>query len=150
MTPTPRHLLLVDDDAHLLTACVHALRLERPGWTVATAADGAGALAALKARPADLVVTDLVMPGMDGLALLAALRRDPATAALPAIVITALDDRTSQRQAMGAGADDYLAKPFTVQELIEAVEARLARRSQLAGQAGTAPAVQARLAPAAG
>jgi len=72
----------------------------------------------LKSQHVDLLITDVQMPGMDGLALLMQVRKDPCLAGLPLILISALDDRSSVRKGMFSGADDYLTKPFSAEELI--------------------------------
>jgi len=131
-----RRILLVDDDRVLLGHLQRLLRVERPQWSVLTAFDGAEAIRLLRAEPLDLLVSDIQMPGMDGLALLAEVRREPALARLPVIFMTARDDRASVRNGMTSGADDYLTKPFSTEELIQAMDARLRRLVQEDGQAG--------------
>lgn len=120
-------LLLVDDERLLLTSLLRALQRLRPEWTVETAADGLEAMRKLKSALPDLLVTDVQMPGMDGMALLTQVRRDPALAGLPLILISAQDDRSSLRQGMCSGADDYLTKPFSAEELVQAAESRMMR-----------------------
>jgi signal transduction histidine kinase/AmiR/NasT family two-component response regulator len=88
--------------------------------------DGAAALRALRARGADLVLTDVRMPVMDGLALLATIRNDPELAALPVVLLSAHADRDAAVQALTAGADDYLVKPFTPAELVARVRSTIA------------------------
>lgn len=122
------HILLVDDEPMLLDSMARAVRLERPDWALSTARDGREAMAALRGGPVDLLVTDIRMPGMDGMALLAEVRRDPGLARLPLIFISALDDRATIRLGMTSGADDFLTKPFTCEELVHAVEARMGRQ----------------------
>jgi DNA-binding NarL/FixJ family response regulator len=120
-------LLLVDDERLLLTSLLRALQRLRPEWVVETAADGLEAMRKLKSALPDLLVTDVQMPGMDGMALLTQVRRDPALAGLPLILISAQDDRSSLRQGMCSGADDYLTKPFSAEELVQAAESRMMR-----------------------
>jgi len=134
-----RSVLLVDDDAVLLGNLKRLLQAERPQWDVATAASGAEAIRILRTHPLDLLVSDIQMPGMDGLALLAEVRQDPALARLPLIFITGRDDRASVREGMASGADDYLTKPFSPEELIQAMDARLRRQSHEAAPAGGDP-----------
>jgi two-component system chemotaxis sensor kinase CheA len=101
-------ILVVDD-----TAVVRELErsiLEEAGYRVRTAADGHAALAALADGPADLVVTDLDMPGGDGLELTRAIRAEPGLAGLPVVVVTSKDGDADRRLAMEAGADAYLVK----------------------------------------
>lgn len=120
-------VLLVEDERIQLAVLSRSLRSARPDWEVLTASDGAQAMAILRSEPVDLLATDIQMPGMDGMALLAQVRRDPDLARLPLIFITGQDDRASLRTGMTSGADDYLTKPFSTGELVEAIEARLRR-----------------------
>jgi DNA-binding NarL/FixJ family response regulator len=123
-------VLLVDDERLLLVSLTRALQVSRPDWLVETASDGAEALRLLKSHHIDLLITDVQMPVMDGLALLAQVRSDPYLAGLPLILISAQDDRSSVRRGMFSGADDYLTKPFSAEELIQTVESRLRRLEQ--------------------
>jgi two-component system, chemotaxis family, sensor kinase CheA len=126
-------VLVVDD-----TAMVRELErsiLEEAGYRVRTAADGHQALAALAESPADLVVTDVDMPGCDGLALTRAIRADPATARLPVVVVTSKDGDRDRRLAMEAGADAYLAKAdLDGRALLEVVGRLLGLAVHLAGE----------------
>lgn len=125
--PRTMHILLADDEAVLLRSVTEFLQRVRPAWQLTTAADGVEALRILRSESIDLLVTDINMPGMDGLALLEAVRADAALRHLPLILVTALSDRATMRRGMSSGADDYLTKPFTGQELVEAVEVRTRR-----------------------
>ena len=120
-------ILLVDDERMLLTSVSRSLHLDRPGWEVLLAGDGAMAMHILESEPVDILVTDLNMPGMGGLALLEQIRKDPVRSRLPLIIMTSNNDRASMRMGMDSGADDFLTKPFTTSELILAIEVRLAR-----------------------
>jgi len=120
-------VLLVDDERLLLTMMGRALRALRPDWELEVALDGHEAMRLLRSRKVDMLVTDLQMPGMDGMALLMQVRRDPDLARLPLILISAQDDRSSMRQGMHSGADDFLTKPFTPEELVQTVETRWRR-----------------------
>ena len=123
-------VLLVDDERLLLVSLTRALQVKRPDWTVETASDGIEAMRLLKSQHVDLLITDVQMPGMDGFALLMQVRKDPYLAGLPLILISAQDDRSSVRKGMFSGADDYLTKPFSPEELIQTVESRLRRLEQ--------------------
>ena len=123
-------VLLVDDERLLLVSLTRALQVKRPDWTVETASDGIEAMRLLKSQHVDLLITDVQMPGMDGFALLMQVRKDPYLAGLPLILISAQDDRSSVRKGMASGADDYLTKPFSADELILTVESRLQRLEQ--------------------
>ena len=123
-------VLLVDDERLLLVSLTRALQVKRPEWVIETASDGVEAMRLLKAQHVDLLITDVQMPGMDGFALLMQVRKDPYLAGLPLILISAQDDRSSVRKGMFSGADDYLTKPFSADELIQTVESRLQRLEQ--------------------
>ncbi len=123
-------VLLVDDERLVLAMATRALNAKRPEWLVETASDGFEAMQVLRSKPVDILVTDVQMPGMDGMALLMQVRRDPDLARLPLVLISAQDDRSSVRLGMFSGADDYLTKPFTADELILTVESRLRRLEQ--------------------
>jgi CheY-like chemotaxis protein len=118
-------LLIEDDDVQRYIA---GFALTKAGHVVREAADGPGGIAAARQAPPDVVVCDVVMPGMTGYDVLAQLRCDPALAALPVILLSAMSDRQHVRQGMSAGADDYLTKPYRPAELCGAVAAVLARR----------------------
>jgi len=138
-------VLLVDDERLLLVSLTRALRVQRPDWVIDTASDGVQAMALLRSQPVDILVTDIQMPGMDGMALLAQVRRDPDLARLPLILISAEDDRSSVRRGMSSGADDYLTKPFTAEELILSVESRLRRLEQGADPSAQSAALNGQL-----
>src|SRR5664279_1775341 len=123
-------VLLVDDERLLLVSLSRALQVKRPDWAIETASDGVEAMRLLKSQHVDLLITDVQMPGMDGFALLMQVRKDPYLAGLPLILISAQDDRSSVRKGMASGADDYLTKPFSAEELIQTVESRLQRLEQ--------------------
>jgi class 3 adenylate cyclase len=124
-------VLIVEDDAAIRSNIARLLKLE--GYETAAAADGAEGLArALELQP-DVVITDINMPGMDGFALLEAIRGEPTLATTAVMLLTALDDRASMRRGMTAGADDYLAKPFTRVELLEALDGLLKKRGRIEG-----------------
>ena len=89
------------------------------------AEDGRAGIEHAKRFAPDLIVSDVMMPELDGFSMLEALRADPRFADTPFIFLTALNDRTSMRRGMNLGADDFLNKPFTRDELIEAVNSRL-------------------------
>ena len=118
-------ILVIEDEAALRNNVVRMLSAE--GYTATGAANGREGVAAARERRPDLVISDVLMPEMDGFGVLAALRGDESTAAIPFIFLTALEDREHFRRGMGLGADDYLNKPFRREELVSAVEVRLAR-----------------------
>ncbi len=123
-------VLVVEDDAAIRNNVARLLRLE--GYEVHVATSGTEGLERARALRPDLVVSDINMPGIDGFALVEALRADPALATTAVLMLTALDDRASMRRGMTAGADDYLAKPFTRVELLDALQGLLKKRGRIA------------------
>jgi DNA-binding response OmpR family regulator len=119
---TGTRVLIVDDEAQIR----RALRtgLSGHGYTVETAEDGEAALAAIATHPHDVVVLDLVMPGIDGFEVLHQLR---AWSRLPVIVLSAHGQERDKVEALDLGADDYLTKPFSPRELVARVRAILRR-----------------------
>lgn len=118
-------ILLVDDDPAVRGAVGRALTLE--GYTVRLAADGAEALAALAAAPSELVVLDVLMPGLDGLEV--ARRVRGAGNRVPILMLTARETVDDRVAGLDAGADDYLVKPFALAELLARVRALLRRNA---------------------
>ena len=119
---------MVDDEPAVRSAVDRALRLE--GYDVALAADGAAALAAMAGERPDAVVLDLLMPRMDGLTVCRRLRA--AGDRVPVLVLTARDAVSDRVRGLDAGADDYLVKPFALDELLARLRAVL-RRSGTSG-----------------
>lgn len=120
-------ILVIDDEATLREAIADQLQFE--GLDVLVAADGKeGVEQALKNSP-DAIICDISMPELDGYEVLQILRGYPQTATIPFIFLTARAAHKYQRQGMELGADDYLVKPFTKNELLAAVRARLDRRN---------------------
>ncbi len=120
-----RPLILIADDESRIRRFV-AEELERVGFDVCQAQDGEQALAVFSHAtiPPDVVVLDLMMPGMDGLEVLRALRK---TSTVPVLMLTARDYLSDKRLAFEAGVDDYLVKPFAMEELVMRVQALLRR-----------------------
>lgn len=115
-------VLLVDDNADMRE---YVRSLLAPRFDVVTAENGKVALERAQKEPPGLVLTDVMMPELDGFSLLAALRENPATALVPVIMLSARAGEESRIEGVSAGADDYLAKPFTARELVARVEAQL-------------------------
>lgn len=128
----PQHVLVVDDEPDI-TALV-AYHLARGGYRVTTATSGTEALRAAQDQAPDLIVLDLMLPGLSGLAVLEELRRRPDTGQIGVILLTARREETDRIQGLSLGADDYLTKPFSPQELVLRVGAVLRR---LGGPTGT-------------
>ncbi|MBI5240197.1 MAG: Flp pilus assembly complex ATPase component TadA [Elusimicrobia bacterium] len=122
-----RSVLIVDDCPDNRGLARDTLKAD--GYALAEAAGGDAALKSIQAGRPDLVLLDLMMPGLDGFAVIKRLRADPATARLPVIVLTAMSEAESQALSLELGADDYLAKPFHPRVLRARVQA-LFRRQQ--------------------
>ena len=121
-------VLVVEDDRDI--ADLIALYLRKAGHTVETLNSGSAALAHVRAAPPDLVVLDLMLPGLDGIAVCQALRGDASTAAIPIIMVTAKGDEADRVAGLELGADDYVTKPFSPKELTARVGALLRRTSR--------------------
>lgn len=114
-------ILLIEDDAHLAEGLRY--NLERAGYDVLHADSGRAGLRLARAEEPDLIVLDLMLPGMHGFDLLAKLRAGGA--AMPVIILSAQGDEVDKIRGMDAGADDFVSKPFGVGELLARIRARL-------------------------
>ena len=119
-------MLAADDDEDILELV--AFRLERSGYTVLKAHDGEEALQVAREALPDLAVLDVMMPKLDGFEVTRAIRADGTTKAMPIILLTARAQDADVQAGFDAGADDYLRKPFSPQELRARVQAILGRR----------------------
>ena len=127
------HLLMIEDDARLAGMVGEYLR--QSGYAVAHAGDGETGLALLQDAPVDLVILDLMLPGIDGLEVCRRIRALPGDGArVPVLMLTAKGDPMDRIVGLELGADDYLPKPFEPRELLARIRAVLRRR-----QGGTAP-----------
>jgi PAS domain S-box-containing protein len=115
-------ILVADDNADMRE---YVTRLLRERWAVEAVADGTSALARAREAPPDLILSDIMMPGMDGFELLQALRDDPSTRAIPVIFLSARAGEEARIEGLSAGADDYLIKPFSARELLARVGTHL-------------------------
>lgn len=122
------HILVVDDEADLVELVTYNLNKE--GFTVDSASDGEAALSKLRKGKYDLVVLDLMLPGIQGIELCRILRNDPNTAGLPVIMLTAKGEEVDKIVGLEMGADDYVTKPFSPRELIARVKAVLRRSTE--------------------
>ena len=138
-TIAPKKVLVIEDEPSIRNNIMLMLKVER--YAAVGAENGRIGLDLARKDPPDLILCDVMMPDMDGFAVLEALRAEPRFAEIPFIFLTALDDRSSTRRGMNLGADDYLPKPFTRNELLEAVNSRLKKFETLT------QAVAARLVP---
>ena len=131
-------ILVVEDDRDI--AELVGRYLEKAGFAVELLASGRDAIAALAARPPDVLVLDLMLPGTDGIEICRAARANERTANIPIIMVTAKAEESDRIAGLEIGADDYLAKPFSPNELVARVRALLRRvtRQQPKGSASTA------------
>lgn len=120
-------IFVVEDDRDIADLVVHYLG--KAGWQAQTFSSGADALAAARHSPPSVIILDLMLPGMDGLEVCRALRADATTSAVPIIMVTARAEETDRIVGLEIGADDYIAKPFSPNELVARVRALL-RRTQ--------------------
>ena len=118
-------ILIADDDPDIRDLV--AFKLEQAGFDVTAVDNGLAALSSAVEAPPDLVVLDVMMPGMSGIDVCRQLRVEAATAHLPIILLTARAQEGDVEVGFGAGADDYVVKPFSPRELVSRVEAVLAR-----------------------
>ncbi len=121
-------ILLIEDNASLRRNIAQILTLE--GYRVLVAEDGIAGLQQARGEKPDLVLCDIMMPGIDGYEVLAQVRADAAMASLPFIFLTAKGGMPDLRVGMALGADDYLPKPVEREDLLDAVQARLQRHVQ--------------------
>jgi two-component system, OmpR family, alkaline phosphatase synthesis response regulator PhoP len=121
------HILVVEDDRDIADLVAHYL--QKSGWEAAIASAGDEALAIARSRPIDLVILDVMLPGLSGFEVCRALRSDAATAAVPIIMLTARAEEADRVIGLELGADDYVSKPFSPNELVARVRA-LMRRSR--------------------
>ena len=119
-------ILVIEDEAPIRGNLARLLRLE--GYTVVEAADGVAGLEAVRAERPDLVLCDILMPGVDGYGVLAELRGAPDLAATPFLFLTASANQEERAQALKRGADDYLVKPFRIADVLAAVARLLGKR----------------------
>ena len=121
-------VLVVEDEDSIRNNILRLLKIE--GYDAVAAPNGKRALDLAKSLHPDLILSDVNMPEMDGFALVNELRALPEFHSTPVVFLTALDDRANFRKGMALGADDYLTKPFTRDELLEVVGTRVKRREQ--------------------
>jgi two-component system phosphate regulon response regulator PhoB len=131
--PDAERILVVDDEPDIVALVVY--HLAKAGYRVSSASSGPDALAIAKRERPALVVLDLMLPGMSGFEVLAQLRKDESTAKLAVLMLTARKDEPDRIKGLELGADDYLTKPFSPQEMVLRVGAILRRMAGGADQA---------------
>ena len=129
-------ILIVEDDRDISALIEHYL--QKAGHAVDRLSSGSAVLPHLRGTPADLVILDLMLPGMDGLLVCQAMRSEPSIGAIPVLMLTARGEESDRITGFELGADDYVTKPFSPRELTARVAALLRR-------AGRAPAPATRL-----
>ena len=138
--PDTRLVLVVEDEPHIRDLV--ALHLGLDGCTADVVGDGLEALERLRQNSYDLVILDIMLPGLDGLTLLTALRRESRNTDVPVLLLTARREESDKVLGLESGADDYLAKPFGVRELMARARALMRRPRATADPAASGkPAV---------
>jgi len=132
-------ILIVEDDADIRELVKY--NLEKEGYRVGTVATGDAALKKIRGNPPDLVVLDLMLPGLDGLTVCREMRADPATRGVPVIMLTAKSEESDVVAGLEVGADDYLSKPFSPRVLLARIHALL-RRQRGSKPGAVAPAIK--------
>jgi two-component system phosphate regulon response regulator PhoB len=128
MTEQKKTVLVVEDEEDIL-ALLH-FNLIKAGYEVVCAARGEEALTAIAAGTPDLILLDLMLPGIDGLEICRRLRDDPATGEIPIIMLTARGEEEDVVRGLDLGADDYVTKPFSIKVLLARIQSVLRRRSE--------------------
>ena len=118
-------ILVIEDDIAYRNSIELILQME--GYDVRTAGSGLSGVAMIREKSPDMILCDILMPGMDGHSVLEIIKNDSTIADIPFVFVTAMGDRGDVRRGMYEGADDYLSKPFTPEELISTVVGRLQR-----------------------
>jgi two-component system phosphate regulon response regulator PhoB len=123
-----RHSILIVEDEENIRELL-SYNLQREGYSVTGVEYGEAALAAVQSQPPDLIVLDLMLPGMDGLTVCQKLKADTGTAAIPIVMVTARGEEADVVRGLELGADDYITKPFSPRVLSARIRAVLRRRS---------------------
>ncbi|GAB1544968.1 hypothetical protein NUACC21_76440 [Scytonema sp. NUACC21] len=129
MQESSKKILIIEDDVMTRNIFVDGLQAE--GFETIGAENGSVGIQKAQECVPDLVICDIKMPDMDGFGVLTALRQDPVTAIVPFIFLTGSDSKASLRKGMELGADDYITKPCTVQQLLRAISVRLEKQAKL-------------------
>lgn len=128
--PTSCSVLVVEDERDLAELLVYNLR--KQGYEAVSVRDGNAAVAAIRQQPPDLVLLDVMLPGMSGIEVLRAMRTNPRSASIPVIMVTARADEADQLHGLSVGADDYVTKPFSMKVLLARVGSLLRRNADRA------------------
>ena len=123
-----RKILVIEDEADIVTLLKHYFLQEH--FEVITSGNGLDGLSQARTLHPDLIVLDLMLPGLDGLSINRSLKKDPLTAGIPVVILTAKSDETDRIVGLELGADDYIVKPFNPKELLARVKAILRRTEQ--------------------
>lgn len=118
-------IMLVEDEPNILR--LTSVMLEKEGYVVIPAENGKVGIDKLRSTSPDIVITDLIMPEKNGFEVCRAVRADPGTAKVPILILTAMGDEFNKTAGFEAGADDYLTKPFNINELKMRIKALLRR-----------------------
>jgi two-component system phosphate regulon response regulator PhoB len=118
-------ILIVEDEENIRELLIY--NLQRDGYRATGVEYGEAALAAVQSQPPDLIILDLMLPGIDGLTVCQKLKADPAAAAIPIVMVTARGEEADVVRGLELGADDYITKPFSPRVLIARVKAVLRR-----------------------
>jgi two-component system, sensor histidine kinase and response regulator len=124
-----KQILVIDDENAYRQTMSNMLR--QSGYSVLEAQSGEEGIEIAQNQPVDVIVSDVIMGNLDGFGVLDRLRMDSGTSTIPFVFMTGLSDKESMRKGMTRGADDFLVKPFTGNELVTAIEARLAKRKEM-------------------
>lgn len=130
-----RKVLVVDDEIHIAELLV--MNLRQNGYDTCVVANGTDAFARAVAEKPDLILLDLMLPGIGGLEVCRLLKTDPRTAAIPVIMLTAKSEESDKVIGLGIGADDYVTKPFGLRELLARIEVALRRMKPAFSYGGT-------------
>ncbi len=123
---TKKNILVVEDEEDILELL--RFNLTRDGFAVTTAESGEAAVKAVARKKPDLILLDLMLPGLDGLEVCRALKKDPKNAGIPIVMVTAKGEESDVVAGLELGADDYIGKPFSMKVLIARVRAVLRRK----------------------
>ena len=124
-----KKILVIEDEPQILEFLSIALSIN--GYEVLTACDGAQGLKYASDKLPDLIISDIMMPELDGYQVLEAIRANPLTANIPMLMLTARTDKTDMRQGMNLGADDYITKPFDIEDLLTSIKSRLDKKKSI-------------------